>query len=108
ALYLAERHEDALAVARDRFFNDGLRAPVVREISAAGKNRQRKTRADGPDTAVPIEQTFNVAADVTTRTREPQHGKERCLRHPDAGIRGGKLALRLRSIAPALPQVPRR
>src|SRR2546427_5745492 len=44
ALHVTKRHEDALAVVRDRFFKGGLRPLIVREISAAGKNRQRKTR----------------------------------------------------------------
>src|SRR6266513_2180837 len=48
-LHVAERNEDALAVIGDTFFVSRFRALVIREVAAAGKNRQREARADGPD-----------------------------------------------------------
>src|SRR5439155_18645281 len=52
---VAEGHEDLLAVFGHGFLVSGLGAVVVGAISAAGEDRQREARANGPNAAFPIE-----------------------------------------------------
>jgi len=44
-LHVAECDEDALAIIGDALFVSRFRALEVREVSAAGENRERKARA---------------------------------------------------------------
>jgi hypothetical protein len=104
-LDLSERDENPLAVFGDGFIECGLRALEVRAISPSGENGQRETRADGPDTAFPVEQGIDVGAHETAGAGESQHGEERGLRDADPRIGGRKLALGFSDVRPAFEQI---
>ena len=60
--------------------------------------------SDTPYPAVPIEQRLNVAAEIPAGGGQVQDRKKRGFGHADARIGGGKLALRLGHVGPALQQ----
>src|SRR4051812_41923283 len=104
---VAERDEDPLPITSDRFLECCFRVLVVRAISATGKDRQRHTRPDRPDPAVPLEQRIDLAAQIATRAGQSYDGEECGFGYADLGVGRSQLPLSLRDIGPAFQQLPR-
>jgi len=104
-LDFGEGDENPLAILGHGFRKRGLRALVVRPVAPAGKERQGKTRADGPYAVFPVEKVVELGADVTAGTGQAQDRKESGFGDADAGVGGGELALGFGNVRTAFEQV---